>query len=210
VKILLVDDHSMIRHGLRMILEKEPDIEVVGEAADAAQALEGVARFAPDVVLMDINLDTSDGLQVSRRILQNHSAVKILILSGELTPELIKSALEGGVSGYVVKNSAADVLVCAIRTVSRGLYYLCPETTTELVKSYILGGVTRSKPVLSEREADLLRLVASGLRNKEIAAQWNVSVKTVEAARSRLMARMNCSSSAELIRYAVRENMVKL
>jgi len=203
-KILLVDDHRIVRQGVRLILEQTADMTVVGEAADAAEALAKAVEFQPDIVVMDIHLPAIDGIDACRRILAAQPAARVIVLSSDSGREVAERALQSGASGYVVKEAAGDELVRAIHTVLAGRLYLCPEITTELIRVRGMQEVPRSSSELTDRDRELIRLIAAGLRNKEIAEHLGLSVKAVEANRSRVMARLGCSSAAELVRYAVR------
>jgi two-component system response regulator NreC len=209
-KILLVDDHSIVRQGVKLILEAEENLEVVGEAADGPEAVAKAAALRPDIIVMDIQLSSSNGIEDSRRILDARPATKIIILSAETSPEIVNRALESGVSGYVIKEAAGEELIRAIHTVLTGRFYLCPAITTELIRAHTFKAQESIAPVLSEREKELMRLVASGLRNKEIAAKFGLSIKSIEAKRSRLMAKLGCSRAVELVRYTLREGIAKL
>jgi len=209
-KILLVDDHSIVRQGVKLILESDPDLLVVGEAADANEAVAKASELQPDIVVMDIHLSASDGVDASRRILAIQPAPKIIILSAETAPETVNSALQAGVSGYVLKEEAGEELIRAIQTVLGGRMYLCPAVTTALIRAQSFAASAPVAPVLSDRERELLRYIASGLRNKEIATKLRLSIKSIEANRSRLMDKLSCKSAAELVRYAVREGIAEL
>jgi len=208
--ILLVDDHSIVRQGVKLILENEPTFKVVGEAGDAEEAIAKAASVQPNIVVMDLHLAATDGLEASRRILAAHTATKIIVLSAETSPEIVNRALQAGVSGYVEKSSAGDELIRAIHTVLTGRFYLCPTITTALIRGQNLQSAPKIAPALSEREKELLRLITGGLRNKEIAEKLKLSIKSIEANRSKLMSKLGCASAAELVRYAVREGIAQL
>jgi DNA-binding NarL/FixJ family response regulator len=208
INILLVDDHGIVRQGVKLILENEPTFKVVGEAGDADEAIAKAASLQPDIVVMDLHLAGTDGIEASRRILSAHTATKIIVLSAETSPDIVNRALQAGVFGYVEKSSAGDELIRAIHTVLTGRFYLCPTITTALIRAQNLETVPA--PTLSEREKELLRLITGGLRNKEIAEKLKLSIKSIEANRSKLMAKLGCSSAAELVRYAVRKGIAQL
>ena len=208
-KILLVDDHSIVRQGVKLILEGEAGLEVIGEAADATEAVTKTSELNPDIVVMDIHLASFDGIEASRRILANQPDVKIIILTAETSPDTVNHALQAGVSGYVIKEAAGEELIRAIQTVLSGRFYLCPAITTALIRAQSFHA-TPAAPTLTDRERELLRFISGGLRNKEIAEKLNLSIKSVEANRSRLMTKLNCTSAAELVRYAVREGIAEL
>jgi two-component system response regulator NreC len=206
-KIILVDDHNIVRQGVKLILEAEKGFEVVAEASDANEAVAKTSEFQPDVIVMDIHLAATDGIEASRRILAAYPAIKIVVLSAETVPDTVNRALQSGVSGYVLKEAAGEELIRAIQTVLTGRYYLCPAITTALIRAHSFNATTPATPLLSVREKELIRHIANGLRNKEIAEKLKLSVKSVEANRSRLMTKIDCSSAAELVRYAVREGL---
>jgi len=208
IKILLVDDHAIVRQGLRLILNNEPGLEVVGEAADTEEAVAAVTQHRPDVVVMDVHLANSDGIAASRRILETHAETKIIILSAETAPHIVNSALRNGVQGYVVKEAAGTELIRAIHTVLGGRYYLCPSIATALIKAQSFSPESVA-PTLTDRDKELMRLITSGLRNKEIAIKLKLGVKSVEANRSKLMSKLGFTSAAELVRYAIREGIAQ-
>jgi DNA-binding NarL/FixJ family response regulator len=209
--IVLVDDHRMFRDGMRLVLQREPDVSIVGEASDARGALECLAQTIPDILIMDLQLPDENGIDVSRKLLTTHPGLRILMVSGHPDLSHVNEALKAGVSGYLLKDEPSEELLRAVRTLMTGKVYLCPAAATALARDI------RSNPVpepetgkarLSPQELLVLKLVAEGLRNKEIADQLAVSTKSVETYRSRLMAKLGCSSTAELVRYAVREGIL--
>jgi len=208
-KIILVDDHAIVRQGIKLILESEEGFEVVGVASDANEAVAITSELRPDVVVMDIHLAATDGIEASRSILSAHPDTKIVVLSAETAPETVNRALQSGVSGYVLKEAAGEELIRAIHTVLTGRFYLCPTITTTLIRAHSFNVTTEAPPSLSEREKELIGFIASGLRNKEIAEKLSLSIKSVEANRSRLMTKICCTSVADLVRYALREGLAK-
>ncbi len=210
-RLLLVDDHRILRDGLRALLARFPEFVVIGEAGDGASALRAVRSQPPDIVVLDVHLPDMSGIEVARRILAVFSEVKVVVLSSDHTHESVHEALLAGISGYVLKDNATDELVRALRMVVAGQLYLCPEVGTEIVASYRRGqlpNVVPPQPLLSERELQVLKHLADGLRTKEIADRIGVGVKTVETYRARLMEKLQLSSVAELTRYAIREGIV--
>ncbi len=211
-RILLVDDHRILRDGLRALLARHPEFLVIGEAGDGASALRAVRSQPPDIIILDVRLPDMDGIEVARRILAVFSEVKVLILSSDHSHGLVHEALLAGVSGYILKDNATDELIRALHSVAVGQLYLCPEVSTDIVASYRRGqlpNVSPPQPILSERELQVLKLLADGLRTKEIAAQLNIGAKSVETYRHRLMEKLSLSSVAELTRYAIREGLIK-
>jgi two-component system response regulator NreC len=209
IKVLLVDDHAIVRQGLKLLLTKEPGMEVVGEASDGDQAVTLCGQLSPDIVVMDIHLNNGDGILATTQILKNYPNAKVIVLSAETAPYIINKALQNGAAGYIIKQDAAEELIRAIHTVMGGRFYLCPSIATTLIKAQTFSTDAPAQPVLTERDRELLRLISSGLRNKEIAEKLNLSIKSIEANRSKLMTKLGCSSAAELVRYAVREGIAQ-
>jgi DNA-binding NarL/FixJ family response regulator len=212
LRILLVDDHRMLREGLRALLSREPGYIVVAEAGDGDSALKAVRRDPPDLIVLDVHLPDMNGIEVARRILAVFPEVKVVILSSDHSHNCVHEALLAGVSGYVLKENATEELLRAIHTVVGGQLYLCPEVGTEIIASYRRGqlpNLAPPAPLLSGREREVLKLLADGLRTKEIADHLGVSAKTVETYRHRLMEKLQLPSVAELTRYAIREGIVQ-
>jgi two-component system NarL family response regulator len=208
--ILLVDDHQLVRKGLRMLLEREVGLTVVGEAGTGTEGLRLFGELRPDVVVLDIHLPDIDGLEVARRLLSENPAARVVILSGDAEVDFINEALLAGVKGYILKSGAEEDLVHAIRAALSGKAYLCPEISTVVLADYrktLIGAASPSKPTLSAREREVLKYIAHGLRTKETAAQMGVGVKTAETYRRRLMRKLGYTSIAELTRYAIREGI---
>ncbi|HWD21172.1 MAG TPA: response regulator transcription factor [Verrucomicrobiae bacterium] len=213
MKVFLVDDHPMLRAGLRQTLAQAPGFSVAGEASSAALALQLIAESAPDLAVIDIHLPDLDGIQLTRQILALFPAIKVLIFSSDATRDIVDAALEAGACGYVWKQSSTAELWRAIEMVMEGRLYLSPEVSAGIIADYRANLFDRfgpAKPALGERDKMLLRLVADGRRNKEIAVEMAVSAKAVEAHRSRLMKKLGCASSAELVRFAIREGVAAL
>jgi len=212
LRILLIDDHQILRTGLRMILERVPGWEVVGEAGDGATALALAQSKTPDVVVADIHLPGEDGIKVVSRILEKLPAIKVLFLSSDADIALVRRALDAGGKGYLLKENAAQDLIRAVEAAMQDGIYLCPEIAAKLVKDYQRHAdqpLSDAPTALSEREIEVLRCIAQGLRNKEIADQLKISQKSVETYRSRLLKKLGYSSTAELVRHAIREGMIK-
>jgi DNA-binding NarL/FixJ family response regulator len=210
VKVLLVDDHPMLRDGLRQALARHSKFIVAGEASTGASALKLAVELALDLVVMDLHLPDMSGIEVTRQILRIRPSVSILVFSSDAARSMVDEALQAGACGYLWKQSASDELIRAVEMVTAGKLYLSPEVSSGILEDYRKGLVedtNPSKPCLSERDKQMLRLVAEGRRNKEIAVQLAISAKTVEAYRSRLMKKLGCSNSADLVRYAIREGI---
>jgi DNA-binding NarL/FixJ family response regulator len=210
VKVLLVDDHPMLRDGLRQALARHPKFIVAGEASTGANALKLTAELVPDLIVMDLHLPDMNGIEVTRQILRNRPSVQILVFSSDAARSAVDEALQAGACGYIWKQSASDELIRAVEMVTAGKLYLSPEVSAGMLEDYRRGLAQEAeptKPLLSTRDRQLLRLVAEGRRSKEIALQLGISPKSVEAYRSRLMKKLSCSNAADLVRYAIREGI---
>jgi DNA-binding NarL/FixJ family response regulator len=209
IRLLLVDDHAILRDGLRALLSYYPDVEVVGEAEDGQQAIEAVERLSPDVVLMDIAMPGMNGLEATRRIRQSHPQTRILILTQYDDQQYVMPLVRAGVAGYVLKRALGSDLINAVRTVAKGESFLYPT-----VASTVLEELRQPRPEepevasgLTTRETEILRRVAAGETSRQIALALNLSAKTVEWHRSNLMSKLGVRSVAELVRYAIEHGM---
>lgn len=212
IKMLLVDDHEIMRQGLYMLLEKQPDIEVVGMAHNGRMAMEMARELAPDLIVMDVNMPGLDGVDAMRQITATDSKVKIVALSMHAKKGFIVEMLKAGASGYVLKESAFSELIAAINTVLSGEVFLSSKITRIVIDDYVqdrTGGGLQSAP-LTERENEVLKLIGDGKSSKEIALLLELSVKTVDACRRRIMAKLNIDSVADLVKYAIREGLTSL
>lgn len=215
IKVLLADDHKIMRQGLKSLLEKAEDIEVVEEAADGKEALQKVAVCAPDVVVMDLTMPGMSGIEATRNILKNNPDVRILALSMLQDKSCVVESLKAGAKGYLIKNCAAEELQVAIRTLAAGESYLCSRITDIIIQDYAETSAEGSTSAdmrtgLSNREEEILRLIADGKSTKEIAFMLDVSIKTIDVHRSNLMKKLNLFSIAELTKYAVRQGLTPL
>ena len=212
IRLLLVDDHAVLRAGLRTLLNAELDMEVVGEAADGKQAVQKVAELEPEVVLMDISMPVLNGLEATRQIRRAHPQVKVLVLTMHDSEEYLFQVLEAGASGYVPKKAADTELINAIRAVYRGEAFLYPTAAKALIQDYLerarAGEESDSFDRLTEREKEVLKLVAEGYTNQEIAYMLVISVKTVETHRARIMEKLEFRTRAELVRYALNRGLL--
>jgi len=200
----------MLRHGMCQSMMQQTGLAVVGETSSAAQALKLAADLRPDLIVMDYHLPDMNGIEATRQILTIQPAVKVVIFTSNASRPVVDEALHAGVCGYVLKSGDVSELAHAIDVVMTGKLYLSPEVSAGILEGYRKGlgeEASPAKPVLSDREKLLLRLVTEGRRNKEMAVELLISIKTVEANRARLMKKLNCSSSAELVRYAIREGI---
>ena len=213
IRVMLADDHEVVRAGFKMILEQDPDLEVVAEAADGAQAYAIVARERPDILLMDISMPPGQsGLVACERIAKDFPSTKVVILTMFAEPEYLFYTLRGGAAGYVLKNSTSEELVAAVRAVVGGGSYIHPKMASLLTKQLAGGGEEDdgSYRQLSNRELEILQLLAKGFTNKEISERIFLSVKTVEAHRSRIYQKLELKSRADLVDYALRHKLLNL
>jgi len=209
-RVLLVDDHSLVRAGIRSLLEKMTGIEVVAEAGDGHEALELTKKHVPDVVLMDIAIPGLNGLEALARASKEFSRVKVIILSMHTNEEYVLQALRAGASGYLPKDAAVAELELALGAVTRGETYLSPRISKRVIVSYLeaLGNERPLREDLTPRQREIVQLIAEGKSTKEIAFLLKVGVKTVEAHRAQLMARLSIHDVASLVRYAIRVGLV--
>lgn len=210
-RILIADDHAIVRKGLRLLLEDHSDMEVVGEAGDGLECLRMVAELKPDLVLMDIAMPGMDGITATKRAKGLLPGVHILGLTMHEDERYFFRMIQAGASGYVVKGAAPDELLSAIRSVAQGKAYLHPSVTQKLLNDYLRRvGKERNETVkaLSEREEEVLRLVAEGLTTAQIAQKLYIAIHTVERHRSNIMDKLDLHNRAELIKYAIRTGLV--
>jgi DNA-binding NarL/FixJ family response regulator len=211
LRVLLIDDHRLFRSGLQLILEKAAGLAVVGEAGDAATAIELAKTGKPDVIVADIHLPDGDGIEMAVRIKALCPAVRVVFLSSDADFALVRRALDAGGNGYLIKDSAPQELIRAIEAAMKGTVYLSPEVAAALVQDYRQRNdeaAPAPRVLLSKREKEVLRHIAEGFRNKEIADRLGVSVKSVETYRRRLLEKLGYTSTAELVRHAVREGII--
>jgi DNA-binding NarL/FixJ family response regulator len=213
-RILLVEDHVVVRQGLKALLSGEDDIQVVGEADNGREALQYVAELQPDVVLMDISMPGLNGIEATRQIRQNYSGVKVVILSMHSNEEYVFQVLRAGASGYVLKQSDSSEVLTAIRAALAGGSFLSPPISRAVIDDYVRRAESRGRAkhmdVLTSREREVLQLLAEGLSNQEIAEQLSISVKTVETHRSNMMKKLGVDSKTELVKYALRKGWATL
>jgi len=209
LRVLLVDDHALVRAGIRSLLRDIEGIEVVGEAADGAEALAIAGRERPDAVLLDIAMKGMSGLETAARFRELHPGVKVLILSMHASEEYVLQALRAGVVGYLIKDSATAELELALRSVVRGETYLSPAISRQVVEGYVQRvGAGAGEDPLTPRQREVLKRVAEGRSTKEIAFDLGLSVKTVETHRAQIMERLGIRDVAGLVRYAMRTGLV--
>jgi DNA-binding NarL/FixJ family response regulator len=213
LKIILADDHKIVRDGLRNLLEKDPGIVVAGEAEDGREALHLVRKLAPDVVIMDIAMPDLNGIEATRQILAETRNVKIVALSMHSDKRFVSEMLKAGASAYLLKDCAFEELTTAIRTIMKGKIYLSPGIAGVVIEDYIRKGSAEAPSafsILSDREREVLQLMVEGKSTKEIAGHLNVSAKTIETHRANIMTKLDIHTIAELTKYAIREGLTSL
>jgi two-component system response regulator NreC len=206
-RILLADDHSVVRRGFRLILETQDDLQVVGEASNGREAVELAAQLQPDVVVMDVSMPELNGIEATRRIGEVSERTRVLALSMHKDTVYVREILRAGAKGYLLKDAADDDLLNAVRAVSRGEGYLSPAVSDGVLNDY-RKHVTNPIDLLTSREREVLQHIAEGRTNKEIASTLNLSVYTVEAHRGRIMEKLNLHSTGELVRFSIRNGLI--
>ena len=213
IRLLLVDDHAVVRSGLRMLLESEPDVEIVGESGTAREALDAVPGLQPDIVLMDIGLPDMSGIDAARAIKRLRPETAIVALTIHEDEEYFFKMLEAGASGYVPKRAAPDELLTAIRAAAEGEVYLYPSLAKLLVKDYLAqepqGRSAGTLDGLTSREQEVLAHLAEGSNSADIAEALNISPKTVARHRENIMRKLNLHSRTDLVKYAIRKGIIR-
>ena len=211
IRILLVDDHMVVRIGLKALIDAEPDLVVVGEAGNGAEGVEKAKALAPDVIVMDISMPEMDGMEATRRIRQECPQCRVLILTVHAQERYLFPVLKAGAAGYVLKSTVDTELLDAIRVVAKGEAFLYPSATRMLLEDY-LGHLQATTDdaygALSEREREVLKLIALGYTAAQVAEKLALSAKTVETYRTRIMEKLNLSSRADLVQYALRRGLL--
>ena len=214
IRLLLADDHAVVRSGLRLLLEAQPDMAIIGEAENGADAIRRTAELAPDVVLMDIEMPGMNGIEATQRIKAQSPATAVLALTMYEDDQYFFEMLRAGAAGYVPKRAAPDELVSAIRAVSRGEVFLYPSLAGRLVQDYLQRrAVEEQAPPADEltpREQEVLTLIAQGLSNNEISDQLVISAKTVDRHRENIMRKLNLHNRVDLVKYALRKGLIDL
>lgn len=211
-RILLADDHALVRRGVRLILDAEPDLEVVAEAGDGAEAVELVREHRPDLAVLDISMPRMTGLQAARELRRRVPETRLLMLSMHDNEQYFFESLKAGAGGYVLKSAADEDLVTACRAAMRGESFLYPGVTSTLVRDYLQRmrrGERVPSSVLTAREEEVVKLIAEGSSSKEIAALLTISLKTVERHRANVLAKLGLRDRVELTRYAIRSGLVE-
>ncbi|MNO72146.1 Oxygen regulatory protein NreC [compost metagenome] len=214
VKVLIVDDHAVVRSGLRAVLDAQNNITVIGEAADGASCIKQALDLKPDIVLMDLSFPNGrDGLYTTRELLQSMPEVKVIVLTMHDDEQYLFRALKAGASGYILKSAPLTELVIAIEQVHQGLVYLHPSATKKVIQGYLQGQPRDPKDVfesLTEREKEILSLVAKGYTNKEVAELLLISVKTVENHKANMMEKLQLGNRRELMKLAYRRGLLDI
>lgn len=211
ISVLVADDHSIVREGIRRLIEGESDIDLCAEASDGREVLDQVEIHRPNVVILDITMPEMSGLETLERVRSNHPEVKTILLSVHADPRMIQSAVTLGVDGYLLKNARSSEIVSAIRAVTRGGSYFSPPVAREIVAQIRDPRANTDEPfsLLTTREREVLHLIAEGLSAKEVAVRLGISTKTVEAHRTSLMRKLSVRKATELVRYAVRHGLIE-
>ena len=211
ISVLIADDHTIVRSGVRILLEAETDIRVVGEALNGIEALELAESLQPDIVLMDITMPEMDGLEATRQLKSRYPHINVLVLTMHRSDEYFFEMLKAGASGYILKGAKTSELINAIHIVQQGEVFLYPSMTQKLVKGYLelVNWEDEDEPSLSPREKEIFRLLAEGYSNKEIADELVISPSTVHSHRSNIMDKLGLNNRRELIQYARRRGLVQ-
>ena len=210
IRVVLADDHPVVRAGIRTMLERIEGIEILGEANNGREALALVEQLQPQLLLTDIAMPELNGLELTARITQSHPLVRIIVLSMHATEEYVWQALRAGAAGYLLKDTDADEIALAVKAVAAGKTYLTSAVSKQVVENYLqrLGPEAKPTDILTPRQREILHAIAEGQSTKEIARAFGISVKTVETHRTQLMERLNIHDIPGLVRYAIRAGMV--
>lgn len=215
ISILLADDHTLVRKGIRSLLEQENWLKITGEAENGMDALKMADQLLPDILVLDINLPLLNGLEVARQLNRKHAGIKIIILTMYDSEELINETLQAGVRGYLLKKAAPEQLVSAIRTISKGGLFFSPEIAERIMEQntalgHIMDKTPNQPATLTEREREILQLVTEGYSSRQIGKMLFISVKTVENHRANIMEKLNVHNLADLIKYALSKGIIHL
>ena len=213
VRIVLAEDHTILREGLRALLTADPNFEITGEAADGRAAVRLVEKQIPDLILMDLSMPRMTGMDAIREIKKRYPQTKIIALTVHKTEEYLRTTLQAGADGYVLKDATHDELMMAIQSVLKGKTYLSPGVSGRVIEGYLEGKESQMPPstlgLLSQREREVLKLIAEGYKNKEIATDLCISLKTVEKHRANLMKKLDLHNAAALTAYAIEQGLIE-
>jgi two-component system, NarL family, response regulator NreC len=207
IKILLADDHTIVRQGLKLIISSHADLQVIGEAANGREVLELAEKLKPDVILMDVAMPELNGIEATRRLRDVSPRTKVLVLSMHKEAVYVREILKAGARGYILKDAIDTELISAIQSVARGDGYISPAISGTLLSDY-RQNITNPLDLLSSREREVLQLIAEGKTNKEVATRLNLSVYTVDSHRGKIMEKLNLHSTGELVRFAMKQGLV--
>lgn len=216
IRIMVVDDHAIVRDGIISMLQSHPDFEIIGESSSGEEAVELVSVYKPDIILMDIMMSGIDGIETVRRIKQKNPTPKIIMLSMEVTQDLISQAIKAGAMGYIPKDSKKHELIEAIQKVNSGERHFSTKISEVVFKGFYNESISktptgeRPESKITKREIEVLKLIASGLSNREIADSLFISIRTVDAHRNHIIQKLKLKTTAELVRYAIKHNIVDL
>jgi two-component system response regulator NreC len=214
VKLMVADDHKIFRQGIKKLLEEEPDLQVAGEAANGREAVKKATELKPDVILMDITMSTLNGLEATKQIKKVLPDVKVIMLTMHKNEEYVLQSFQAGASGYILKEGAVEELVSAIRSIHQDKSFLSPTISKTLIDAYLrkmeTGKTETPFDLLTDREREVLQLIAEGYTNREVAKALFISVKTVEAHRAHIMQKLNIHDIAKLVKYAIQKGLVDL
>jgi two-component system response regulator NreC len=214
VRLLVADDHKIFRQGIKKLLEEEPDLQVVGESADGRETVKKATELKPDIILMDIAMANLNGLEATKQIKKVLPETKVIMLTMHKNEEYVLQSFQAGASGYILKEGAVEELVSAIRSIHQDKSFLSPTVSKTLVDAYLrkmeTGKTETPFDLLTDREREVLQLIAEGYTNREVAKQLFISVKTVEAHRAHIMQKLNIHDIAKLVKYAIQKGLVDL
>lgn len=214
IKILIVDDHGMVREGLHLLFEQHNDMEVIGEASDGCQAVETAGKLKPDIVLMDVTMPKLNGIDAAKKIIDEYPNIKVVALSAHCNKSFVTDMLRAGVSGYILKDGMADELINSIRVIMAGEQYLSPKVAKIVIAEYTTDCQSRSgapsTSTLTTKERELIQLLAENKSNKEAARLLHVSIKTVDSRRRTAMNKLGITGIADLTKFAIREGLTMI
>jgi DNA-binding NarL/FixJ family response regulator len=209
IRVLLADDHTLVRQGLRALLEREADIKIIGEATNGREVIKKAETLRPDIVVMDVSMPRLNGIEATQKITTDHPGVRVVVLSMHAGEDYVKGMLRAGACGYVLKDAPANDLLSAIRAVAAGGYSIHPRVAGSVVREFLKGkGVEEPVGNLTPREREVVQLIVEGMTNKEMASHLGLSVKTIEAHRTAMMKKLDLHGVADLIRWAMRNGLV--